>query len=175
MILSTITIYLSIRKKKGGSKLAKRVQSCIGFDTDNLKWLHDRPEGMAEFLNRLVRAYRDKKTVQTAVGNDVINPAAELELKTTVASVKEDIVRMMEEDEVKIHAYLLDNPHIMYMALTQRKFVKKDLCKIKDELYFSKYNVDATLDQVKKALKEEMEKFDVEDYKTKRGIVEEVR
>lgn len=129
---------------------------------------------MAEFLNRLVKAYRDKKTVQTAVGNDVSNPASELELKSTVASVKEEIAKSLEEDEIKVHAFLKDNPHIMYMALTQRKFVKKDLCKIKDELFFSKYNVDATLTQIKTALKEEMEIFNVEEYESERGIIRKV-
>lgn len=154
--------------------MAKRIASCIGFDDDNLRWLRDRPEGMAEFLNRLVRAYRDKKTVQTAVGNDVSNPASELELRSTVASVKEEIVKSMDDDEVKIHAFLQDNSHIMYMAKTQRKFTRTDLCKIKDELYFSKYNVDATLTQIRKVLKEEMAAFNVDDYERERGILKKV-
>lgn len=169
-----MTGYSNKTNRKSGGRMAKRIPSCIGFDHDNLRWLKDRPEGMAEFLNRLVRAYRDKKTVQTAVGNDVSNPAAELELKSTVASVKEDIVKSLEEDDIKIHAFLKDNSHIMYMAKTQRKFTRTDLCKIKDELYFSKYNVDATLTQIRTALKEEMAIFNVEEYESARGIIKKV-
>lgn len=152
----------------------KRIPSCIGFDEDNLLWLRSRPEGMAEFLNRMVRAYRSKKTVQTAVGDDVLNPSMEAELKETVQAVKEEVVKALSENDVKIHAFLQDNPHIMYMALTQRKFVRRDLCKIKDEIYFSKYNADVTVEQVKRALKEEMSKFDVKKYERERGIMEKV-
>lgn len=151
-------------------ELARR-QSCIGFDEDNLEWLRQRPEGMAEFLNRLVRAYRNKKTVQSAVGNDVSNPDAETELRQAIASVKEDVVRSKQEQEDKIRAYLRDFDHILYMAKTQRKFTKADLCRIKDELYFSKYNVDVTLDEIRKVLKLEMETFDVKKYEEKKGIV----
>ena len=151
--------------------MPKRIPSCIGWDEDNLEWLRERAEGMSEFLNRLVRAYRDKKTVRSAVGSDVLNPSEEVELREAVQEVKRDIAKSLTEDEEKIHAYLQDNPHIMYMALTQRKFVKRDLCRIKDEIYFSVYNVDATLDQIKKALKEEMQKFDIKAYELERGMI----
>jgi len=49
------------------------------------------------------------------------------------------------------------------------------LCKIKDELYFSKYNVDATLTQIRTALKEEMAIFNVEEYESARGIIKKVK
>lgn len=148
-----------------------RRASCIGFDEDNLEWLRQRPEGMAEFLNRLVRAYRNKKTVQSAVGNGVSNTDEEVELRTTVARVKEEIVRSKQEQEDKIRAYLRDFDHILYMAKTQRKFTKADLCRIKDELYFSKYNVDVTIDEIKKVLRSELDVFDVSEYEKKRGIM----
>jgi len=154
--------------------MTKRVASCIGWDDDNLRWLRDRPEGMAEFLNRLVRAYRDKKSVQTAVGNDVVNPDTEVELRAAVVSVKEDIVKRQDEDEIKIRAFLRDNSHIMYMAKTQRRFKREDICRVKDELFFSKYNVDATTVEIRRILKDEMSKFDIEAYESERGILKKV-
>ena len=152
----------------------KRIQTCMGFDPDNKAFLEHRPEGASEFVNRLIKAYRDKKTVQTAVGNDVTNPDVEPELKQTVSSIKEELIRKKEEEEQKIRAYLRGASHILYMAKTQRKFTKQDLCRIKDELFFSKYNVDATVDQIRQILKSELDTFDVKAYEESRGILPKV-
>lgn len=154
--------------------MARRITSCIGFDQDNLIWLQARPEGMSEWINRVIRVYRDDENVRKAIGNNVITPEMEEQRKKILEESLDDIAKKDQDDEIKIRAYLLDNAHIMYMAKTQRKFTKKDLCKIKDEIFFSKYNADVTVVTIRKVLKEELMKFDVENYQKEHGIIKKV-
>lgn len=151
--------------------MARRITSCIGFDQDNLLWLQARSEGMSEWMNRVIRAYRDDENVRKAIGNNVVTPEMEIERRKALEASLDELAKKEQNDEVKIRAYLLDNPHIMYMAKTQRKFTKKDLCKIKDEIFFSKYNADVTVISIRKVLKEELMTFDVNKYEKERGII----
>lgn len=146
-----------------------RKPACIGLDEDVMKYLKEQDTSMAEFINCLVRAYKDKSAVKESVGvikRTIANPI-ESELVTGVLETTEDI---LADNQIKIKAYFLDSPHIIYMAKTQRKFNKADLCRIKEELYFSKYNVEANIKEIRKALKESIDTFDVEAYKEKVGI-----
>ena len=154
--------------------MVRRITSCIGFDHDNLLWLQSRPEGMSEWINRIIRVYRSDENVRKVIGNNVITPELEAENKKILEDSLDDIAKKERDDEIMVRAYLLDNSHILYMAKTQRKFTKKDLCKIKDEIFFSKYNADVTVVTIRKVLKEELMKFDVEAYKTERGILKKV-
>jgi len=126
---------------------------------------------MSDWINAVVKAYRADEAVRTALGNVVTTDEAALEKKDLVKAKLDDIAKKEQDDEVKTRAYLKDNAHIMYMAKTQRKFTKADLCKIKDELFFSKYNVDTNIQLIRKVLKEEMQKFDVKAYEQDRGII----
>jgi len=149
----------------------RRIPSCIGFDEDNLIWLQARTEGMAEWINRVTRAYREDEKVRQAIGNNVVTEQMEAERRKHLDESIGELARKDKDDAVKIRAYLLDNPHIMYMAKTQRKFTKKDLCKIKDEIFFSKYNADVTIICIRKVLKEELSTFDINKYELERGII----
>jgi len=141
--------------------MARRIPSCIGFDDENLTWLRHREDSMADFLNTLVKEYRTLKPNEVSFEQDI---------KKTIAGVSESTENATEEVQVKIRAYFLDSPHIIYMAKTQRKFNKADLCRIKEELFFSKYNVEANVKEIRKILKEAIDAFDVEAYKEKVGI-----
>jgi len=154
--------------------MVRRITSCIGFDQDNLVWLQDRQEGMSEWINRIIKAYRTDEKVRAVIGNTVITPEAAEEKRKLLEASLDEIAKKEQDDEIKTRAYLLDNDHIMYMAKTQRKFTKKDLCKIKDEIFFSKYNADVTVVTIRKVLKEELMKFDVSKYETDRGIIKKV-
>jgi hypothetical protein len=145
---------------------SRRIPSCIGFDEENLEWLRKREEGMAEFLNTLVKDYRIKKPDETEPEQD---PETGV-----VSTIIVDREKQKQDDEVKIHAFFQDSPHIVYMAKTQRKFKRADICRIKEELFFSKYNVDATVSEIRKILKEEMSEFNVENYEKERGILKKV-
>jgi hypothetical protein len=129
---------------------------------------------MADWVNAVIKAYREDEVVRAALGETVITDEAAKDKESIVESRLEAIKDKEREDAVKVRAYLEDNAHIMYMAKTQRKFTKSDLCKIKDELFFSKYNVDTTVQVIRKVLKEEMTKFDVKAYEKERGILPKV-
>jgi len=154
--------------------MGRRIPSCVGFDEPNLVWLQNRPESMADWINAVVKAYREDEKVRTALGTTVTTDEAATERASILAERLDDIERKDKEDEIKIRAYLLDNAHIMYMAKTQRKFTKADICKIKDELFFSKYNVETNVQLIRKILKEEMQKFDTKQYEKERGILPKV-
>jgi hypothetical protein len=129
---------------------------------------------MSEWINRVIRIYRTDEKVRAVIGNNVITPEMEDEKRKLVEASLDDIEKKNQDDEIKTRAYLLDNAHIMYMAKTQRKFTKKDLCKIKDEIFFSKYNADVTVVTIRKVLKEELMKFDVTEYQKAHGIIKKV-
>jgi len=154
--------------------MVRRITSCIGFDNDNLVWLQARPEGMSEWINCIIKIYREDDKVRKVIGNNVVTPELEAERRRLLESNLTELARKDIEDAILIRAYLLDNAHIMYMAKTQRKFTKKDLCKIKDEIFFSKYNADVTVVTIRKVLKEELMKFDVSTYEQERGIIKKV-
>lgn len=144
--------------------MVRRIQSCIGFDEDNLEWLRLQEESMADMLNRLVRQERKRQHEESEKTG--VPPKTSERL--------EQLSRDKETEEQQIIAFFMDNPHILYMAKTQRKFTKKDLCKIKDELFFSKYNVETSVDTIKKVLRQELSKFDVKKYEEERGILPKV-
>ena len=155
--------------------MARRIPSCVGFDEANLVWLQNRPESMADWINSVVKAYREDEKVRVALGTIVTTDEAAADREAILTSKLDDIEKKDKEDEIKVRAYLHDNEHIMYMAKTQRKFTKADICKIKDELFFSKYNVETNVQLIRKVLKEEMQRFDVKKYELERGIIEKVR
>lgn len=154
--------------------MVRRIPSCVGFDEDNLVWLQNRPETMADWINSVIKEYRENEKVRKALGKTVTTDEANKDKAALVESRLGEIAKKEQDDEIKIRAYLNDNPHIMYMAKTQRKFTKADICKIKDELFFSKYNVDTNLQTIRKVLKDEMPKFDVKAYERERGIIPKV-
>ena len=154
--------------------MARRVPSCVGFDEPNLVWLQNRPESMADWINAVVKAYREDEKVRKALGNTVTTDEVAAERATIVASRLDDIEKKDAEDKIKVRAYLQENDYIIYMAKTQRKFTKADLCKIKDEIFFSKYNVETNVQLIREVLKEEMQKFDVKNYELERGIIPKV-
>jgi len=139
-----------------------RKNTCIGLDEDVMDYLKKQEVSMAQFINSLVRMYRDKDdAARKAFGEiKVINPISDNVMKELV---NEDVTGKLDRG-VKIRAYFLDCPWIVYNAKTQRKFTKTDLCKIKDDLFWSKYNIDVTTLEIRTILKESIDAFDVESY-----------
>lgn len=149
----------------------RKIQACVNMDEENLKWLRDGDKGISPFINDLVTILR-KDTELLKTINDKTKEA-EVTPETIVAARK--LMEQEREDrEVKVKAYFADNPHILYMAKTQRKFKRADLCRIKEDLYFSKYNVDVGIDVIKKVLKPLIDEFDVKKYEEERGIIKKV-
>ena len=150
----------------GGNRV-RRVLSCIGFDEDNIEWLRHRPEGMADFLNGIVAVYRN---------HDDIRKMIDLATQTKVMgsdNLQEKLEKLKAEEvdnEVKIKAYFEDHPEIVYMAKIIRRPTKADICKIKDNLYFSKYAVDVRVEVIKKVLRECVKTFDDKKYEKERDM-----
>jgi hypothetical protein len=145
-----------------------RIQTCMGLDSDNKDYLESRGVRTAsEFVNWLIRRYREEESVRTSAGEPPAKSHGDKELVKSVA------LRAGDEDaenEIKIRAYFLDKPAIIYLAIKERKHTKADICKIIDDLWFSKYEVDTTAAVVRRILKEEMSKFNVKEYEEKQHI-----
>jgi hypothetical protein len=146
----------------------RRIQACVNMDIENKEFASAQPDGQSEFMNMLIRGYRSNAAIRTMYEGERLKGITK---GGTTEEALQQIASAKIEEEQKIRAYLHDMPHIIYMAKTQRKYTKADLCKIKDELYYSKYNVDATTDTIRRVLKEEISKFDVNAYEEDRGIM----
>jgi hypothetical protein len=144
--------------------MAKREQTAIGFDPDNIVWLRHRAattgESMSEFLNKRVKEYREAYPDQDRV---LVEQGI---LTTTAVSARASHDAIVE----KIMAYFTENDHIMYNAKTQRKTTKQDLARIKEDLFFSKHKVDTTVEVIRPVLRDMMDTFDQKAYEKKRGI-----
>ena len=142
-----------------------KVNTCIGFDPDNKEYLESRgPRKAAEFVNWLIKKYREEEAIRKLMG-DAPYPSPDEEVMSEALSKTRD---ERKEQEIKIRAWLKENPYIIFNALKVRRPTNADLCYIKRELYFSKYELDVTTRQIAKILRDEMDKFDVEAYEKER-------
>lgn len=149
----------------------RKVQSCVNMDLENIEWLK-KQGGISKNINDMVTVLRKHSDLHISIKSRV-----EVEgVQTTEATIraKEIIEQERVEREIKIRAHFRDFPHVIYLAKTRRKFTKSDLCKIKDELFYGKYNVIAEVTEIRKVLKDEMDLFDVEKYEEERGILKKV-
>jgi hypothetical protein len=84
---------------------------------------------------------------------------------------KEPVVEQTaEEAEYKTRLFLKENSHIIYRCKVHRKTNRTELIKIRDELYYSKYQVEITVEKLRPILREEITKFDVSKYEKEKGI-----
>lgn len=148
----------------------RKTTACVSMSEENLEWLKAHG-GISKNIDQTISVLRKNPELANAIAKESASGTDFL--------ISDEAKKLLEseriEREVKIRAYFRDCPHIVYMAKTQRKFKKADLCKIKDELYYSKYNVDATTDDIRKVLKEEIDVFDTGAYEKERGILHKVK
>lgn len=140
----------------------KREQSVVGFDSENKRWLERHTattgESMSCFINKRVLEYRQANP-DVLVGTDGV-----------ALSTPEQVRAKREADEHSIRLFLQQNEHILYMGKVKKKTGKNDILRIKDELFFSKFKVDATSEIIKPILRDEIEKFDAVSYEKRKGV-----
>lgn len=149
----------------------RRIQSCINMDEDNIKWLKKQERGISKTVNDIVKVLRENADLLITVKSRVVKEGEEITEATLAANAI--LLKTEHERHEKIRAFFRDQKHLVYLAKTQRKFSKAHLCRIKDELYYGKYNLLVNVDEIRKVLKEEMDTFDVAAYEKERGIVRE--
>jgi len=151
----------------------RKIQSCVNMNAENLQWLKKQELGISRTINDVVKVLRENSELLVTVRSRMVKEGEE-EPSEMVLAAKELLFKEQQDREIKIRAHFQDFPHIVYMAKTQRKFNKADICKIKDDLFYGKYNVVAEVTEIRKLLKEEMDKFDVKAYEVSRGILPKV-
>jgi hypothetical protein len=143
--------------------LGKREQSAVGFDPENKRWLEAHTattgESMADFINKRIKEWREANPdlQRNSEGQIVVFDSASAKQKK-------------EADEHSIRLFLRENDHILYNGKVQRKTGKNDVLKIKDEIFFSKYKVDTTVETIRPIFRDEIERFDTLAYEKKKGI-----
>lgn len=132
--------------------MTRRIQSVVGFDPANKKFLEDHTENtgesMSEFINRLLDKCRGKAPGESSVTE----------------------VPKKDEMELKARLFLKENEHIVYRAKKQHKVAKQDILKLKDEMFFSKYKIDMTAFAIKAILRDAIEAFDVDEYEKSKNL-----
>jgi hypothetical protein len=114
---------------------------------------------MADFINKRIKEWREANPELRRDKEGII-------IATSIETTK----KKMEADDHAIRLFLRENDHILYRGKVQHKTGKNELLKIKDELFFSKYKVDATTEIIKPILRDEIERFDTMAYEKKKGI-----
>ena len=148
--------------------MVKREQSAVGFDPENKRWLERHTattgESMADFLNKRIKEWREsnEEIMRDDQGKIIVHSS-------------ESAKKKREADEHAVRLFLKENDHILYMGKVQRKTGKNDLLKIKDELFFSKFKVDTTVEILKPILRDEIERFDTFAYEKKKGITRVIK
>lgn len=143
--------------------MSKREQTALGVDPENKRWLESHTattgESMADFINKRIKEWREANPELRRDKEGII-------IATSIETTK----KKMEADDHAIRLFLRENDHILYRGKVQHKTGKNELLKIKDELFFSKYKVDATTEIIKPILRDEIERFDTMAYEKKKGI-----
>lgn len=143
--------------------MSKREQTALGVDPENKRWLEVHTattgESMADFINKRIKEWREANPELKRDREGVI-------IATSIETTRKKI----EADDHAIRLFLRENDHILYRGKVQHKTGKNELLKIKDELFFSKYKVDATTEIIKPILRDEIERFDTMAYEKKKGI-----
>jgi hypothetical protein len=134
--------------------MTRRIQSCVNFDKENLEWVKAQPGGMSEYLNRYIKACRDAETPENVV--------------TNIPGLEEIKERSKQED-IAIGKFFTRNPHIVYLAKAKHKRGKKEICWIKQELFY-KCGIRANEEHIQIQLKKAMDSFDVDAYETAKGL-----
>jgi len=138
--------------------MERKINTCVCFTKEDLESLRKHSEETGEsaslFLRRLLKEWR--------VANDSIKERP----VETLSVTKENY----DEIRDKIKAFLAQREYIVYAAKAHQRLSRKDLGKIKDELFFSEFQVDTTIEVIRPVLREAMAGFDVRSYEIKQGI-----
>jgi len=142
--------------------MTRKTTTCLCISEENMEWLRSQETGISGTIGEMIDMIRTDPQFATAAGV-AFSKRSGVSLEAYEAT-KKTLIEGKVDRTVKIKAYFLDCPWIVYNAKTQRKFTKKDLCKIKDDLFWSKYNIDVTTIEIRTILKESIDAFDVESY-----------
>ena len=134
--------------------MVRRVQSCVNFDHENLEWVKAQPGGMSEYLNRYIKACREAEAPENVT--------------TTIPGLKA-VEEKKNSEDVAIGKFFVRNPHIVYLAKAKHKRGKKEICWIKQELFY-KCGIRANEEHIQVQLKYAMDKFDVDTYESAKGL-----
>lgn len=141
--------------------MVRRVQSCINLDAENKEYLSSKSEGASEFINRLVKRYRESEEARKAIGN--LEPETQA-MDEIVRTTKKE----QEENEVKIRAFFMDRPDIIYGIVKGAPPTSKQFQRIKDQLEWSKYEVRTDCDTIKRIIRDIKKTFDIKEYEKTR-------
>jgi hypothetical protein len=152
----------------------KRIPTCMGIDEDNKLYLADRSESAAEFVNSLIRLYRESESVR-----DEAEKFEKKKPKLDRSVVLEKLIKKTKEEkadiEIKVKAYLADHPWVVYSVATDQPPSSSELTKLKDRMSWSKYRIRTDCETIQKIVLEEAEHFDVKEYEMKNNIPVEKR
>jgi hypothetical protein len=147
----------------------RRVPTCMGIDEDNKIYLKERGGSAAEFVNDLIRLYRDSESVRDeADKREKRKPRFErgVALEQLIAKTKAE----REDMEIKIRAYLEDHPWVIYSVATDQPPSSSELTKIKDRMAWSKYRIKTDCETIQKIVLEMAETFDIKAYEENNHI-----
>ena len=137
----------------------RRIQACINLDVENKEYLSSIDGSASEFINRLVKRYRESEEVQKAIGN--IDQGDQKEIMEAAVKMTK---REQAETELKIRAYFLDHPAIVYGIIKGPPPTSKQYQKLKDRMEWDKYRIKTDCDTIKKVLFDVIDKFDTKEY-----------
>jgi hypothetical protein len=144
--------------------MVRRVQSCINLDAENKDYLGSKPEGASEFINRLVKRYRESEEARKAIGN--LEP---VDTKEAMEEIIKMTKKEQEEAEVKIRAFFVDRPDIIYGIIKGPPPTSKQFQRIKDQLEWSKYEIRTDCDTIKRIIRDIKKTFNVREYEQTRS------
>jgi len=142
----------------------RRIQSCVNLDGENKDYLGQRPEGASEFINRLVRKYRESEDARKALGNLDPDDGKDVADEAIKMTKKEQ-----EDAEIKIRAFFIDRPDIIYGIIKGSPPTSKQFQRIKDQLEWSKYEVKTDCDTIKRIIQSVKKTFDIKEYERTRS------
>ena len=145
----------------------KRVPTCIGLDPDVKSYLDTREQRTnTEFINCLIRAYKDQENIRLSVGDiekKRENPIS-LELVDGIVDSLEESSSTCEE---KIRGVITEKPYRWIIPIKNGKIRvdNKLISDIENQTLWIDCNAKPTKHSIRKILKEEVEKFNMESVK----------
>ena len=152
----------------------KRVATCMGIDEDNKLYLKERGGSAAEFVNDLIRLYRDSESVRDEA-EKLEKKKPKLERSVALEQLIEKTKKEKKDTEIKIRAYLEDHPWVTYSVATDQPPSSSELTKIKDRMAWSKYRIKTECETIQRIVLEMAETFDIVAYEEKNNISHEKR
>ena len=147
----------------------RRIPSCIGFDPDIKEYLDSREQRTnAEFINCLIRAYKEQEAVREVVGKIERSNPVSMELMGGVSETLGDTKSSCEE---KIRKVITEKPYkwIIPIKTGKMKVTRKLIVIIEDDTKWLDCDAKPTERSIRRILKEEVDKFDMTSVKVNDG------